>query len=347
MSKSRIEWTEAVWSPVTGCEKVSAGCKHCYAEREWGRFQHLPAYAGRKFTDVAVHPERLNLPLRWRRPRKVFVNPMSDLFHEAVPIECIDQIFAIMGLCFVMDAGHTFQVLTKRPERMLAYMLDHETVWRVAGWMKKLGPELPGENSPPAWPLPNVWLGTSIEDQATADERIPLLLETPAAVRWISAEPLLGPVDLSRICKANHATLGTFIDALRGFKWDESAYSGGGCPLDDDPPDIPRLDWVVLGGESGAKARPMSIAWARTLRDQCQAAGVHFYFKQWGEFAPALSGTCFYPLEDNPQFLPRAPRPETHDLGRGLGAVRIGKRNLNRLLDGVVHDAYPEQEISS
>jgi protein gp37 len=341
MGKSRIEWTEAVWSPVTGCEKVSAGCKHCYAEREWGRFQHLPAYAGRKFTDVAVHPERLNLPLRWRRPRKVFVNPMSDLFHEAVPIEFIDQIFAIMGLCFVMDAGHTFQVLTKRPERMLAYMLDHETVWRVAGWMKKLGPKdgLPGENSPPAWPLPNVWLGTSIEDQATADERIPLLLRTPAAVRWVSAEPLIGPVDLSEaLGMAWNKTMGCYEST--GMQLNRVGGRGG-------------MDWLALGGESGSKARPMSIAWARTLRDQCQAAGVPFYFKQWGEFAPALSGTWFYPLEGNPQFLPRASGTDTHnfwnilgDMG-GTGAVRIGKRNLSRELDGVVHDAYPEQEVSS
>lgn len=246
--RTKISWTDASWNPVSGCAKVSAGCKHCYAEREWGRLQHLENYAGRAFTDVRCHPERLDQPLRWKRPRKIFVNSMSDLFHEAVPDEFIDRVFAVMALA----RQHTFQVLTKRPERMLAYMtrlgksaklLDDAA--RTMGYTFEFNGQYLVK-----WPLPNVWLGVSIEDQPTADERVPLLLQTPAAVRWISAEPLLGPVDLSRWLAAN---------------------DGG-----------PHIDWVVDGGESGPKARPMHLAWARSHRDQCAEAGVPYFFKQTG-----------------------------------------------------------------
>jgi protein gp37 len=181
--RSSIEWTDATWSPVTGCTKVSEGCRHCYAETMAKRF-----WGDRHFGDVQCHPDRLEQPLRWRKPRRVFVNSMSDLFHPAVPDDFIDRVFAVMALC----PQHTFQVLTKRPERMRAWFDggEHLRMTRCfrnfQHYTKPVGP----------WPLPNVWLGVSVEDQATADERIPVLLDTPSALCFVSAEPLLGEIDL-------------------------------------------------------------------------------------------------------------------------------------------------------
>lgn len=268
--KSGIVWTNATWNPVTGCSKVSQGCKNCYAERDWGRLTHLPAYAGRQFTDVACHAERLDQPLRWAKPRMIFVNSMSDLFHPDVPEEFIDRMFAVMALA----KQHAFQVLTKRPERMSKYLTtnNRQSFWAHAAneiGLKSNVPDhrFPGQKRSSVCtdetpnPLPNVWLGISVEDQAAADERIPLLLQTPAAVRWISAEPLLGPVDLRK------------------------AFMPDG--------ERPVLDWVVVGGESGPNARPMHPDWARALREQCQRAGVPFFFKQtgvWQALKPGEAG---------------------------------------------------------
>lgn len=294
--KTGIEWTEATWNPVTGCTKVSQGCKHCYAEREWARLSANPkatAYFGRAFGDVKCHPERLDQPLRWKRPRRIFVNSMSDLFHEDVPCGFIDRVFAIMA----QSPQHTFQVLTKRPERMLEYM-THPV--RLNMWADANIPLISS-----VWgdfPLPNVWLGVSVEDQDTADERIPLLLQTPAAVRWVSAEPLLGPVDLE---------FGEIDIALEKDGFGNSAILGG-------------IDWVVVGGESGPKARPMHPDWARSLRDQCAASGVPFLFKQWGEFAPNWFN------DDDGEKIPGS---EWID--------RMGKKMAGRLLDGFQHDGYP------
>ena len=249
--KSRIEWTDATWNPVTGCAKVSAGCKNCYAERDWARLAaRVGAYRDRKFTDVAVHPERLDQPIRWRRPRRIFVNSMSDLFHEDVPDEFIDKVFAVMALC----PHHVFQVLTKRPERMARYMdLSTDNREHAIGEQARLLSN--GKHSGLLdLPLPNVWLGVSVENQEAADARIPFLLETQAAVHWLSCEPLLGPVSL--------------------MPWH---YHDG----DEFEFKLP-FDWVVVGGESGPKARPMDARWVRSLRDQCLAAGIPFSFKQWG-----------------------------------------------------------------
>lgn len=296
--KTGIEWTDATWNPVTGCTKVSQGCKHCYAERDWGRLQHLPAYAGRAFTDVRTHADRLDQPLRWRRPRRIFVNSMSDLFHPDVSVEFIDKVFAVMALC----PQHTFQVLTKRPERMKAYVSNLALRTELVGIEAEVigGIDRHKEGLQQRWPLPlqNVWLGVSVEDQAAADERIPLLLDTPAAMRWISAEPLLASINLA----------------------EHGLHGGPG-----------QLDWVVVGGESGPKARPMHPAWARSLRDQCAAAGVPFLFKQWGEWAPdaahgiAYEGRCW-----------------TWGGDYDNAVERVGKKLAGRLLNGVVHDCYPE-----
>ncbi len=211
-ASSKIEWTEATWNPVTGCTKVSQGCKHCYAERDWARLsapRDKPnVYTGREFTDVQCHSERLDWPLRKNKPLRIFVNSMSDLFHESVPNQFIADVFAVMAC----TTRHTYQILTKRPRRMLEWFrwldaenhpfgfptaVDPTKVWPQ--WTPVRDNRAGYDNCGPLWPLENVWLGVSVEDQAAADERIPLLLQTPAAVRWISAEPLLGPIDITAI----------------------------------------------------------------------------------------------------------------------------------------------------
>lgn len=305
--KTGIEWTDATWNPVTGCSKVSAGCKHCYAEREWPRMTKLvPAYAGRDFTDVRTHEDRLTQPMRWTKPRMIFVNSMSDLFHPDVPFDFIDLVFSAMEL----SPRHVFQVLTKRPERMRDYIKSRAFK---------------------DYPLPNVWLGVSVEDQAAADERIPLLLDTPAAVRWISAEPLLGPIVLPECT-------GDWRCKLNGIDGHSERPLGG-------------LGWVVVGGESGPKARPMHLNWARILRDQCAAAGVPFLFKQWGEWAPGEN--CGGPMTKTEQTadwfaekwsfgsMTPSQSEECHIDDEPL-LYRCGKKRAGRLLDGVTHDGYPE-----
>ena len=210
---SKIEWTDATWNPVTGCNKISPGCKHCYAERMAGRLQAMRVDKYRDGFAVAVHPDTLDIPLRWRKPRAIFVNSMSDLFHDRVSDDFIRQVFAVME----QADWHRYQALTKRPERVVA-----------------LNDALP-------WPS-QVWLGVSVESAAYV-HRIDLLRQTHAAVKFLSLEPLLGPLpDLN----------------LTG------------------------IDWVIVGGESGPGARPMQADWARDIRTQCLAACVPFYFKQWG-----------------------------------------------------------------
>lgn len=302
--KTGIHWTDASWNPVTGCTKVSQGCKNCYAEtvaqRYWAR-QYSPRADGspRRFTDVQIHADRLERPLRWTRPRRIFVNSMSDLFHPAVPTNFIAQVFGAM----LLAPQHTFQVLTKRPDRMRAWVNGDEpftgdlegatigdAVWFAAKELWGSGARRPAatfraleDNAERAqWPLPNVWLGTSVDRQEEADERIPHLLQTPAAVRFLSCEPLLGPIDLTP--KAD--------DIYRELsRW----YGPNGFDPERSQPErdrrqgyLPRVDWVIVGGESGAGHRPMELQWARALRDQCIAGGVPFFFKQSGGSRPGL-----------------------------------------------------------
>lgn len=257
---SKIEWTDVTWNPTRGCSRVSPGCEHCYAERMAHRLNHPGgAYEGlTRLTargpvwtgDVRLVNDQLEAPLRWRKPRMVFVDSMSDLFHEWVPFEFIDQVFAAMALC----PQHTFQVLTKRPERMREY-LSPLRVERVERQEETIAPEL---RCWPEWPLPNVYLGVTAENQDAADARIPLLLDTPAAVRFVSAEPLLGALVLERL----------------GRHWLGPPSQSAGMNYG--------LDWVIVGGESGPGARPMDGAWVRSIRDQCTAEVVPFFFKQWG-----------------------------------------------------------------
>lgn len=231
-AKSAIEWTEATWNPVTGCSKVSPGCAHCYAETFSLRFGYstLPWTPENEAKNVILHPDRLEQPRRWRRPRLVFVNSMSDLFHELVPFSFVSSVFGVMAEC----QRHTFQILTKRPERLLEYM-------RLRA-------------SPV---LPNVWLGVSIENSRFT-WRANVLREVPAAVRFVSAEPLLGSL---------------FEDGSRRT-----------------PLKLEGIDWLIAGGESGPAARPADIAWIRDLRDACAEAGVQFFFKQWGGRTPKAGG---------------------------------------------------------
>ena len=319
---TKIEWTDATWNPVTCCAKVSQGCKNCYAERDWARLVHLPAYQGRAFTDVECHPERLYQPNRWKKPRRIFVNSMSDLFHPDVPDEFIDEVFAVMGLC----PQHTFQVLTKRARRQRDYLRSGGRASAVFDIMRtaEIGYYAGGDKLPPqSWPLQNVWICVSVEYQATAEERIPLLLQTPAAVRWISAEPLLGPVYVGLyISRSNRSGL----RMMPGFR---------------DP--LPGIDWVVAGGESGPKARPSHPDWFRSLRDQCKAAGVPFLFKQWGEWIGADQDEC--PFRGPARRWMWADGAPWHwqDGQRAMPLFcRVGKTAAGRLLDGVLHDDYPE-----
>lgn len=269
--RTNIEWTDATWNPITGCSVVSPGCTNCYAMQLAGtRLKHTPSRKGLTSPSkagpvwngqVRFNREWLEQPLRWRRPRMVFVCAHGDLFHESVPDEWIDQIFAVMALC----PEHTFQVLTKRARRMREYLRVREHQIIVASL------NLPRALTHwPHLPLPNVWLGVSVEDQARAIERIPDLLQARAAVRFISAEPLLGPLDLSHY--------------LNSSKWgaDFTAQAGGGSISGE----VAALDWVIAGGESGSAARPMHPEWVRSLRDQCAASDTAFFFKQWGSWKP-------------------------------------------------------------
>jgi protein gp37 len=306
---THIEWTDATWNPITGCSVISAGCKHCYAMRLAGtRLRHhrsrvgltRPPNPGPLWTgQVRLNEDWLDQPLRWKKPRRIFVCAHGDLFHGAVPDEWIDRVFAVMALA----PQHTFQVLTKRPARALVWMRNGRSK-DVALWHWKVGPD-----SPSTWPLGNVWLGVSVEDQTTADERIPLLLQTPAAVRFVSAEPLLGPVRLP---------------FARLSEWNRLARESGQEHA------ATTLDWVICGGESGPGARPAHPDWFRSLRDQCQAANVPFFFKQWGEWLPMLGHAEGVPVRGDKY---------THPDGTIMG--RAGKRAAGRRLDGRTWDEFP------
>jgi protein gp37 len=286
--KTGIEWCDSTWNPTTGCSLVSPGCTNCYAMKVAHRLARMPAqcehYAGMTQESkagpvwtgtVRLNEKALDRPLHWTRPRRIFVNSMSDLFHEALPFRDIVRVFQVMtGECSTRPApAHTYQILTKRAERMRNFFrwLDEQSgddpeVLALQTLYRHQGPPR------------NVWLGVSVEDQQRADERIPLLLETPAAVRFLSCEPLLGPVDLTRI----NDVPGEWRDALGG-RWRREG-SDRVYEVDER-----RLHWIIAGGESGPNARPMHPDWARSLRDQCAAAGVPFFMKQMTKKAPIPS----------------------------------------------------------
>lgn len=379
--KSGIEWTDATWNPVravnrkTGgighyCRKVSRGCRNCYAERTQPRFRNPVRYAAQDRDQVELFLDEKTLlqPLRWTRPRRIFVCSTTDLFLEDHEDVWIDQMFAVMALC----PRHTFQVLTKRSERMREYLTHPDLPERISAIAWQLVPRRRGNKADPeceraaavrsanAWPLPNVLLGASVEDQEAAEERIPDLMETPAALRFLSAEPLLGPLDVyggdpdPRLGDYDHG-----IDAL-GEWWEPG----------DDPKGPPRhgVDWIIAGGESGPDARPSHPDWFRSLRDQCQATDVPFFFKQWGEWL--VGERTAGEAEHNPHGLPiRFQDGETFDVvsdghdillagaeevkegpeliwrefggWRGQLVRRVGKKAAGRELDGREWDDTP------
>ncbi|AYM13099.1 phage Gp37/Gp68 family protein [Agrobacterium tumefaciens] len=376
-----IEWTDATWNPITGCSVVSPGCTNCYAMKLAGtRLKHTasrkgltsPSKSGPVWNGAVKFNEGwLRQPLEWKRPRMIFVCAHGDLFAENVPEEWIDRVFAVMAVA----SRHTFQVLTKRPERMLAYLNNQPFVRRR--WESIIHEELGRHTVSPPPVLPNVWAGVSAEDQSRADERIPLLLQTPAAMRWVSIEPMLGGIDL---LKSTGGTL--WMGGQRGCSGAHRHHGQRGEVIHDrlheTDPTLPHhhhdercgkgIDWVVLGGESGPKARPMHPLWAQSIRDQCQQADVPFFFKQWGAWKPvpwkldrdkdetdaeyverserecstfAISQSGYLiEMDHKPWSWARVlPAPSSHH-----SVKPVGKKAAGRLLDGIVHDAFPKIE---
>lgn len=318
MGTSSIEWTGYTWNPFTGCDRVSPGCDNCYALTLAKRLKAMEAQritagvldpAAAKYQadgdprtsgpgfGVTVHPDVLLEPLRWRAPRLVFVNSMSDIGHARVPRWALVQMFAVMALA----SAHTFQVLTKRPRRLRTILTDPAFVEAVAAEATRLRP---GTARPPQWPAPNVWIGTSIESDAYSG-RADDLRALPAAIKFLSCEPLLGP-----------------LPSL----------------------DLTGMGWVIAGGESGAKARPMVPDWVRSVRDLCRAANVAFFFKQWGAWAPTKALGLVLSTSNTREVLVGKP---LDDLGHRQIMRRVGKRAAGRTLDGRTWDNFPDHTPTS
>lgn len=343
MAKTKINWADAVWNPVTGCSKLSEGCRNCYAERMSKRLAGRCGYPKDDPFNVTLHPEKIIEPLKWEKPRRIFVNSMSDLFHDGVPDDWILAIFVAMGLTYentkemkevspghkvaMHKAKHTFMILTKRPERMKNFINRLTSNEPDEEWDEKahyFATQIAGANGAIApsnaiitfclWlkdGMPGLWLGISVENQAAADERIPLLIETPAETHFISIEPLLGSIDLKLNDRHNDPS-----DCPTWHDW---------CNCSP--------DWVIVGGESGPRARPTHPDWVRSLRNQCQAANVPFFFKQWGEWLPnAQEFNC------NPGGVDFEQR---HELVGDVAMCRVGKKKAGRILDGRTWDEMP------
>lgn len=342
--KSAIEWTDATWTPIrarprsgekivgeTGwktalpggkpgwyCEHESEGCRNCYAEsmnRRLGTGIDFKKQ-NREKVEIFLDEKMLLAPLRWRKPRMIFVCSMTDLFADFVKDEWIDKIFSVMAL----SPQHTFQVLTKRSSRMREFLDDrpdagegHRRRWStIAGQIMEDGDNANDYVLNRPWPLPNVWLGISCERQEEADKRVPNLLGTPAHTRFVSAEPLLGSINFRHMCDGQYP-----FDALAKE---------------------PHIDWIILGGESGHNARPMNPEWARSIRDQCVATKSKFFFKQWGTWAPP-DVLDYNPYDEmqRPHVFPNQYKPRCS----WEEVFRVGKKAAGRLLDGKIHDEYP------
>lgn len=308
---SKIEWTNRTWNPVTGCDKISQGCKHCYAEVMHNRLMGMfPGKYSKPFLgNVQMHSQDIDKPLHWKKPAMVFVNSMSDLFHHSIPFEFIDSCFDVMDAA----SWHTFQVLTKRAERMYDYFK-----WKESGHGLKFD----------KWPLPNVWMGISAEDQEQYDKRVHFLVKIPAAIRFLSCEPLLGPINLrlwSACTNYNHRYFGCC----------------GKCIPDHE------IHWVIVGGESGNKStvRPMSPYWIRSLRNQCKESyvpecnlnserkGIPFFFKQWGTYIP------YSQITDPDNQLPTG--DPTIIPSNYQTFYKVGKSKSGNTLDGKQHLEFP------
>ncbi len=314
---TKIEWTRsddgtagATWNPVTGCTKVSEGCDNCYAETFAGRWRGIPGHPFEQGFDVRLWPDRLELPLRRRKPTRYFVNSMSDLWHDAVGVDLLVRVFAVMALA----DRHTFQVLTKRPGRMHSMLASGQFWSLVRTALHEYGPPSPAaEAAVDSGHLPNLWLGVSVESQKWAAVRLDKLAATTAgAVRFASCEPLLGPMDLR-------------------------PWLGSG------------LDWVIAGGESGPRARPMHPVWARSLRDQCEEAGIPYFFKQRGQWTwdrePGHPEPQAYVCAADGRVADE--QTALADGGSWAGVWRVGKGRAGRLLDGQTWDEFPQPAQAS
>lgn len=341
MAETKIEWADRVWNPVVGCTPVNEGCRNCYAKPIFERF-----HPGEKFSQVRCLEERLDQPLHWKKPARVFVNSMSDLFHPDVPMRFLAGVFNTMASWRLVckqqgcdhtqdgcteDPGHIFMILTKRPERMKSIITEllPRFVSEIFSGDSPLSLALETDE----WPLKNVWMGVSVENQKAADERIPLLLETPAAMRFVSCEPLLGPVNLEP-----YLQYPPFHEHYK-MTWGVEEAIG--------------VDWVICGGESGPKARPMHPDWARGLRDQCQAAGVPFFFKQWGEWGSLEDHRGIEWMFADPKtgfFAENYPGDTEFVCGgassHGQHMVKVGKKSAGRLLNGREWNEFPPSPLA-
>ena len=377
MNNSNIEWTDMTWNPFVGCSKVSPGCQNCYAEKFAWRLANnpkLPAETRAKYQrvvrdgkwtgEIEFFPERLEEPLRARKPRRIFVGSMGDLFHPRVKVvgsmgdrfhpelkdeRLKDKVFAVMALC----QQHQFLVLTKRPEGMREYLTEQVClesrattiareaehiggiIWDARGndcwnyWpnSRATAKDVANRRVFPGWPLPNVWLSVTVENQEQADKRIPELLEIPAAKRFVSIEPMLGPVDLRSI---NYDGGMTEIDALSGTHGVYRPHKGK-CES---------LDQIIVGGETGPGARPMHPDWPRKVRDDCEAAGVPLFFKSWGDWAPSWGGGDHLVYLDGSVIKNYHEHPDAGKIAEPVW--RIGKKRAGHLLDGKEYRGYPE-----
>lgn len=396
-TNTRIEWADATINPLVGCSKNSPACDHCYAERMAARMVHNPAVAQRYAGTVDAHGKwtgkinyvtaQMEKALRWRKPQRIFVGSMSDLFHPSVPDDHLDRVFAYMLASYAIPncAKHTFMLLTKRPDRMRKYLSAAPSKlierWAEAGsrmivWdneeaiFSKLIESI-ANCGPPLFPLPNVWLGTTVEDQARADERVPELLATPGALHFVSCEPLLGPVDLYRwllIGWQCQGCKGFFRGRHRQICPDcgrEGFWSGSHDFDGHGSHGLRGLGWVIGGGETGPGARPSHPDWFRSLRDQCKAHDVPFFFKSWGEWGTtrvdmSTGAPAWDVFHDFNHYCCKAPTrmtkgdklicPDGHVPQYGCAegksypmaiVTRVGKAISGRLLDGVEHNAIP------
>ena len=295
VKKTKIEWADSTWNPITGCTPTSAGCDNCYAKNIATRFAGTAGYPKENPFGVTFHPERLKTPLAWTKPRRIFVCSMSDLFHDEVKQEWIDEIFNVMSNA----PRHTFLVLTKRPERMKAALKDLGNRWN---WNVK-------------WPLENVWLGVTAENQETARDRIPTLIETPATKRFVSVEPMLGAINLKQL--GRHPA---------------------GWPF------CPSIDWVICGGETGPKARPMNYAWVYEIAEQCWSIDTPFFFKSWGEWTPSFLQPDGGYKANTDANIPDGSSADCHVFPENPGICmrKIGKRRSGRMIRNSIWNEVPE-----
>lgn len=308
MAETKIEWADKTWNPITGCTPISEGCQNCYAKRMSKRLAGRCGYPKDKPFAVTIHRDKFEQPLHWKKPSRIFVCSMGDLFDDAVPFRYIHEIWDVMKKC----PQHNFLILTKRPEIMrivLGRIYSLERLGAAMGFWS------------------HIWLGVTAETQQRADERIPILLQTPAAKRFVSVEPMLGQIDLKHLQPNREVE----IDCLSGTHGVISPHAG----INE------KLDWVICGGETGPGARPMHPDWARSLRDQCQAAGTPFFFKSWGEW---VNPDQTYSPYNRPFITHHFVKNKVSRFGEKDPdmVIKMGKNRAGRLLDGREWNEYPE-----